>query len=152
MGDLSEGLAHYRAFHEIKEVVNHEDMERKVKNQVRLFQAEQTKKENAIITAQKKEIEKKNFELQETINELTLARISKTAKAFTFGIGVVLFIFQDRILEFALNIFASDNYFLSLFIKIGIIFSLNPINKTIEHYLLKKVIRTHKPQMVVLSE
>ena len=68
MGNLSEGLAHYKAFHEIKELVNHEDMEGKVKNQVRLFQAEQTKKENAIINAQKKEIEKKNIELQETIN------------------------------------------------------------------------------------
>ncbi len=151
MGNLSEGLAHHKAFHEIKEVVNHEDMERKVKNQVRLFQADQTKKENAIINAQKKEIEKKNMELQETINELTLERISRKAKALTFGIGVVLFIFQDRILGFALDLFASDNYFLSLLIKMGIIFSLSPINRTIEHYLLKKVIKIHKPQMV-LSE
>lgn len=74
---MPESLAHYKAFHEIREDVNHEDLDRKVKNQVQLFQAQLTEKESAIIKAQKIEIEKKNIELQETIDELTLARISK---------------------------------------------------------------------------
>lgn len=149
IGNLSESLAHHRAFHEIKEDVNHEDLERKVKNQVQLFQAEQTQKENAIIKAQKIEIETKNIELQETIDELTLARISKKAKALTLGVAIVLFIFQDKILELILELFASENYLLSMAIKIGIIFSLNPVNKGIENYLLKKVIKKKKKDVLL---
>lgn len=149
IGNPSESLAHHRAFHEIKEDVNHEDLERKVKNQVQLFQAQQTQKENAIIKAQKIEIETKNIELQETIDELTLARISKKARAFTLTIAIVLFIFQDRILEMILHVFASHSYWLSLFIKVAIIFSLEPVNKAIEHYLLRKVIKRKKKEVLV---
>ncbi|MFM9945541.1 MAG: tetratricopeptide repeat protein [Bacteroidia bacterium] len=148
-GNATESLAHHRAFHEIKEDVNHEDMDRKVKNQVQLFQAQQTQKENAIIKAQKIEIETKNIELQETIDELTLARINKKARAFTLSIAIVLFIFQDRILEMILHAFASHSYWLSLFIKVGIIFSLEPVNKAIEHYLLRKVIKKKKKEVLV---
>jgi tetratricopeptide (TPR) repeat protein len=143
-GNMQESLAHYKAFHEIREDVNHDDLDRKVKNQVKLFQAELTQKENAVIKAQKLEIEKKNIQLQETIDELTLAKISKKARALTLSIGIILFIFQDRILENILHVFASDNYWLALFIKVTIIFSLEPVNKAIEHYLLKKVIKKKK--------
>jgi len=144
IGNLSESLGHYRAFYEIKEDVNHEDLERKVKNQVQLFQAQQTEKENAIIKAQKIEIETKNNELQEIIDELTLAKINKKARALTLGIGIILFVFQDTILEHILEIFASNNYWLSISIKVAIIFSLNPVNKAIEHYMVKKVIKKKK--------
>ena len=147
MGNLLESLGHYRAFYEIKEDVNHEDLERKVKNQVQLFQAQQTQKENAIIKAQKIEIESKNIELQEIIEELTLAKISKKARALTLGIGIILFVFQDIIIEHILEIFASDNFWLSISIKVAIIFSLNPINKAIEHYMVKKVIKRKKKEV-----
>jgi len=149
MGNIAESLAHHKAFHEIREEVNHDDLDRKVKTQVQLFQAQQTQKENAIIKAQKIEIEKKNIELQETIDELTLARISKKAKALTLALALVLFIFQDRILEIILHLFASDNYLLSLAIKVGIIFSLNPVNRAIEHYMLRKVIKRKKKEVLV---
>jgi len=149
MGNVSESLAHHKSFHEIREEVNHEDLDRKVKNQVQLFQAQQTQKENAIIKAQKIEIEKKNIELQDTIDELTLAKISKKAKALTLALALVLFIFQDKILEIVLHVFASDNYLLSLAIKVAIIFSLNPVNKAIETYLLRKVIKKKKKEVLV---
>lgn len=149
MGSIAESLAHYKAFHEISEDINHEDLDRKVKNQVQLFQAQLTEKENAIIKAQKIEIEKKNIELQETIDELTLARINKKARAITLSIAIVLFIFQDRILEIILHLFASDNYWLSIFIKVAIIFSLEPVNKAIEHYLLRRVIKLKKKEVLV---
>jgi hypothetical protein len=50
----------------------------------------------------------------------------------TLGLALILFVFQDKILETALHLFASDNYLLSLSIKIAIIFSLEPVNKAIE--------------------
>jgi tetratricopeptide (TPR) repeat protein len=149
MGNITDSLAHYKSFHEIREDVNHEELDHKVKNQVQLFQAQQTQKENAVIKAQKIEIEKKNIALQETIDELTLAKISKKAKALTLSLALVLFIFQDKILETVLHIFASDNYWLSLSIKIAIIFSLEPVNKAIEHYLLRKVIKRQKKEVLV---
>jgi tetratricopeptide (TPR) repeat protein len=149
MGNLSESLMHHKSYYEIKEDVNHEDLERKVKKQVQLFQAQQTEKENAIIKAQKIEIENKNIELQETIDELTLAKINRKAKALTLGLGIVLFIFQDNILDLILELFASHNYMLSMAIKIAMVFSLNPVNKAIEHYLLKKVIKKRKKEILV---
>ena len=148
-GNITESLAHHKAFHEIREEVNHDDLDRKVKNQVQLFQAQQTQNENAIIKAQKQEIENKNIELQETIDELTLAKISKKAKALTLGIALVLFVFQEQIVEVVLHLFKSENRLLSLAIKIVIIFSLEPLNKTIEHYLLRKVIKKKKKEVLV---
>lgn len=149
MGRMADSLLHFRAFHEIRDDVNHEDMDRKVKNQVKLFEAQQTQKENAIIKSQKIEIENKNIELQETIDELTLARISKKAKALTLSLALVLFIFQDKILEMILHMFASENYFLSMAIKIAIIFSLDPVNKAIEKYMLHKVIKKDRKEVLV---
>ena len=149
MGKITESLAHYKSFHEIREDVNHEDLDRKVKNQVQLFQAAQTQKENAIIKAQKIEIEKKNIELQETIDELTLAKISKKAKALTLAVAVVLFVFQEQIVEMVQHLFESDNYLLHISIKIAIIFSLEPVNKAIERYLLRKVIKRQKKEVLV---
>jgi hypothetical protein len=109
-----------------------------------IFEAEQTKKENAIIKKQKEEIEKKNFELQETIDELTLARVSKKARTLTFIIAIVLFVIDDFILGFVLEMLNSNNYFLSMTVKMGIIFSLSPINSAIEKYMLKKVIKKRR--------
>jgi hypothetical protein len=62
----------------------------------------------------------------------------------TLGVAVVLFIFQDAILRTALRLLASDNYFLLLGVKMAIIFSLSPINRGIEHHLLKKVIQKRR--------
>ena len=95
----------------------------------------------SIIKRQKAEIERKNRELQDTIDELTRAKIGRKAKALTLGVAIVLFIFQDAILGTALRLLSSDNYFLLLAVKMAIIFSLSPINKAIEHHLLKGVMR-----------
>ena len=111
-----------------------EDNARKVKNVQMIFAAEQTWKENAIIKKQKEEIERKNKELLETIDELTRTRISRKARAITFTIAIILFILEDSILHFALTIVPEDSYWLSMAVKIAIIFSLSPINKAIEKY------------------
>jgi hypothetical protein len=138
----------------VREQVQEEDNARKLADAKIIFEAEQTKKENVIIKRQKQEIEKKNIELQETIDELTLARVSRKAKALTLGVAIVLFIFEDPIIGFSLKLLSSHNYWLSLFLKMAVIFSLSPINGAIEHYLLKKVIRKKKqyPESLVPLE
>jgi tetratricopeptide (TPR) repeat protein len=139
--DLEKSLFHYKQFHELRDQVEVEDSARKLKNAQTIFTAEQTKKENTIIKKQKEEIEKKNIELQHTIDELTRARIGKKARAITLMIAIVLFVLEDFILHFALLAVPENNYFISMIVKIVIIFSLSPINKAIENYLLKKVVR-----------
>jgi len=144
LGDKDKSLHHYKIFHELREKVQEEDSARKLADAKLIFEAEQTKKENIIIKRQKEEIQKKNFELQETIDELTLAKVSRKAKALTLGLAIVLFLFEDPILAKALELLNSHNYFLEVSIKMIIIFSLSPINKAIENYLLKKVIKKKK--------
>jgi hypothetical protein len=124
--------------------VEAEDNARKVKNVQMIFAAEQTRKENAVIKKQKEEIERKNKELQETIDELTRTRVSRTARAITFTIAIILFILEDSILHFALNMVPENSYWLSMLVKIVIIFSLGPINKAIEKYLLHRIIKEKK--------
>lgn len=72
--DPLKSLQHYKLYHELKEGVSHDDNERKLKNARAIVEAEQTRKENKIILAQKKEIETKNTLLQETIDNLNTAQ------------------------------------------------------------------------------
>ena len=138
-GDLERSLAHHKRFHELREQVEREDGARHLADAEAVFEAEQTRKENAIIREQKAEIQRQNRQLQDTIDELTRARIGRKAKAMTLALAIVLFIFQDAILRTALRLLASDNYFLLLGVKMAIIFSLAPINRGIERHLLKQV-------------
>jgi tetratricopeptide (TPR) repeat protein len=146
--EIEKSLYHFKKFHALHDEVEATDNARKVKNVKTYFEAEQTKKENAIIKRQKEEIERKNIELQETIDELTRARIGKKARAITLLIAIVLFIFEDSILHFALTSINTENYFISMAVKMTLIFSLAPINKAIEKYLLKKVIKKKKEVLV----
>ena len=148
--DFEKSLYHFKLFHKLREEVEEEDYAKKLADAKLIFEAEQTKKENIIIKKQKEEIQQKNIVLQETIDELTITKISRKAKALTMVIAIVLFILQDFILRFALNSLPNNNYFLSLGVKMGIIFSLSPINNGIEHYLLKKVIRNKKQNTAIL--
>jgi tetratricopeptide (TPR) repeat protein len=139
MHDLGKSLFHYKRFHELREQVEREDSARKLADARIIFEAEQTRKENVVIRAQKADIQRKNVELQDTIDELTRAKIGRKAKALTLAVAVVLFIFQDAILRTVLRLMPSDNYFLLLAVKMAIIFSLSPINQGIERHLLRKM-------------
>jgi tetratricopeptide (TPR) repeat protein len=134
-------LYHFKQFHALREEIEREDGARRLEDAKTIFEAEQTRKENAIIRTQKAEIELKNRELQDTIDELTRAKIGRRAKALTLALAIVLFIFQDAILGTALRLLASNNYFVLLSVKMAIIFSLSPINRGIERHLLKRVAR-----------
>ena len=136
--DMSQSLLHYKAFHEIREAVNNEDREKRVKNLQIIFEAEQTKKENSVIKAQKAEIERKNIELQKTIDELTKTKASRRAKAITLGVAVALFVIEEIITDLLIhpNI-PANNFLISLGSNFIIVFSLKPIENAIEHYLLE---------------
>jgi tetratricopeptide (TPR) repeat protein len=148
--DLSISLFHYKQYHSLQDEVGKEDNVKKVKNMKLVFEAEQTKKENSIIKKQKVEIQKKNIELQHTIDELTITRAGKKAKAFTLLIAVVFFVFEDSILHLIFHFLPGNNYWLSVIVKMVFIFSLKPINGAIEHYLVKKVIK--KKRMALEEE
>ncbi|HEY6219802.1 MAG TPA: hypothetical protein VIV65_07070, partial [Gemmatimonadaceae bacterium] len=124
--------------------VEREDSARALVDAKAIFEAEQTRRENVVIREQKAEIERKNVELQDTIDELTRARIGRKAKALTLGVAIVLFIFQDAILRLVLTSLANANYFVLLAVKMAIIFSLAPINRGIERHLLRKVTRKRR--------
>ena len=142
--DLERSLAHYKQYHALQEEVEREDAARRLADAKLIFDAEQTRQENVIIKAQKAEIQRQNRELQDTIDELTRTRIGRTAKAMTLGLAIVLFIFQDAILRTVLRLMPNDNYFLLLGVKMAIIFSLAPINRGIERYLLRRVTRQRR--------
>jgi tetratricopeptide (TPR) repeat protein len=139
-GDLMKSLFHHMAFHNIREDVQHEDNEKKIKNLKLVFEGEQTKKENAIIKAQKAEIESKNQQLQETIDELTITKVSRKAKVLTFVLGITLIVAQDPIFNIVLNRIGENNYLLSLAAKAIIILSLKPIDIAIQNYLLRRIV------------
>ena len=142
--DTIKALEHYRKYHNISSQVEHEENARRIKNVKIAFDAEQAQKDNVIIRQQKAEIEKKNAQLQETIDELTITKISRKAKALTLIIAIALFIVEDTILHFALHLVGDRGYFISMFVKMVIIFSLSPINSAIEHRLVKKVMKRKK--------
>ncbi|MCX6352965.1 MAG: tetratricopeptide repeat protein [Bacteroidetes bacterium] len=148
--DLEKSLHHYKKFHEVREEVEHEDAAKKLKNMLLIFEAEQTKKENVIIKAQKLEIEQKNVALQETIDELTLSKINRKAKAITLFVTIALFIVEDFIIEHTMHIMSTENYFLSLAAKMAIIFLIKPIERVIEHSLLKKFVKKRKSSEVTI--
>jgi hypothetical protein len=90
-----------------------------------------------------------SIELQETIDELTRAKIGRKARAVTLVIAIALFILIDTILHFTLAIIPANNCFILLMVKMGIIFSLSPINKGIEGYLLNKMIRKKRKEVLI---
>ena len=147
--DFEKSLYHYKLFHKLRGEVEVEDNEKKIKNMHMMFEAEQTFKENIIIKKQKAEIEHKNIELQETIDELTLSKINRKAKALTLAIAIALFFVEDLLLDFILHKLPEDNFILSFGAKILIVFSLKPKERGIEHLLLKKVIKKKKRDVVV---
>ncbi len=149
INQTEKSLHHYKLFHKIREEVETEDNAKKIKNLQLVFEAEQTMKENVIIKKQKEEIEHKNIELQETIDELTLSKVNRKAKALTLIIAIALFIIEDVFLDFVLHKLPEDNFLLSIGAKMVIIFTLKPIEKAVEHHLLKKVIKRKKREVLV---
>jgi tetratricopeptide (TPR) repeat protein len=140
MGNMEQSLYHYEIFHELREKVQEEDSARKLTDAKLIFEAEQTRKENIIIKKQKQEIENKNHQLQETIDELTITKISRKARGITLLVGIVLIVAEEPIFHYVLTFIGEENLLLSILAKVVVILSLKPIDKAIESYLLRGVV------------
>ncbi len=148
-GEHERSLEHYKIYSSIKDEVEKEDAEKKIKNLQLVFEAEQIQKENIIIKKQKAEIEQKNIELQDTIDELTRTKVGKKAKALTLIIAIILFVAEEMILHTVMHLIPEENLIMSMGVKAAIILSLKPIDSAIEHYMLHKLIRKKKREIVV---
>ncbi len=140
MNSPEQSLYHHEIFHELREKVQQQDNARKLIDARLIFEAEQTMKENIIIKKQKKEIEIKNRQLRETIDELTITKISRKAKGITLFVGIALIVAEDPIFSYVLGSIGPGNFWLSILAKIIVIFSLQPINMAIERFLLRRFV------------
>lgn len=147
MNNLAQSLYHHEIFHELQEKVQQEDNARKLTDAKLIFEAEQTMKENIIIKKQKQEIEDKNRQLQETIDELTITKISRKAKGITLIVGIALIVAEDPIFSYVLGSIGPGNFWLSILAKVIVIFSLQPINITIERFMLRRFVLKQRKRL-----
>jgi tetratricopeptide (TPR) repeat protein len=148
-GDLKTAFDHFKKYQRISEEVYKEDGAKKLQRAEMIFEAEQTKKENVIIKAQKQQIEKANIKLQKTIDELTLSKINRKAKAITTIIAILLFIAEDSILHFVIAPHTHENFFISLAANFAVVFCIKPIERIVEHYLLHRFVKIEKNYEVI---
>jgi tetratricopeptide (TPR) repeat protein len=147
VNNLAQGLYHHEIFHELQQEVQQEDNARKLIDAKLIFEAEQTMKENVIIKKQKQEIEIINHQLRETIDELTITKISRKAKGITLIVGIALIVAEDPIFSYVLGNIGPGNFWLSVLAKVVIIFSLQPINLAIEKYLLRRFVLKERKRL-----
>lgn len=150
--ELGKSLQHYKIYNKISDEVNKEDGEKKLKRSEMIFEAEQTKKENVIIKAQKQQIEKTNIELQKTIDELTLSKINRKAKTITTAIAIALLIIEDSIMHFVVAPHTHHNFLISLSSSLALAFFVKPIEKGVEHALLHRFVKVEKEYEVMSDD
>ncbi len=148
MNELAQSLHHHEIYHELKEKVQEENNARKLIDAKLIFEAEQTMNENIIIKKQKQEIEEKNHQLQETIDELTITKISRKAKGITLFVGIALIVAEDPIFSYVLGSIGPGNFWLSILAKVIVIFSLQPINMAIEKYMLRRFVLKKRKRLL----
>ena len=86
-------------------------------------------------------LEVKNIELQNTIDELTKARVGRKAQTIILFIGLTLFVLEELILEPVIDNYSS-NIWLGLAIKLIIALLLKPLELFVEGFLLKAAKKT----------
>jgi hypothetical protein len=102
--------------------------------------------------APKVEIENKNKQLQETLDELTITKVSRKVKALTLIVGITLIVAQDPIFNLVLSR-VGDSYFLSILARVIIILSLKPNDIAIENYLLRRIVlKKGKKAIMVVNQ
>lgn len=89
-------------------------------------------------------LEVKNIELQNTIDELTKARVGRKAQTIILFIGLSLFILEEIIIEPLVDTILNNVWF-SLGIKLIIAFLLKPLESFVEHWLLKTAKKNPPP-------
>lgn len=75
--------------------------------------------------------------------------MGKKAKALTLIIAIILFVAEEMILHTVMHLIPEEDFMLSMGVKAVIILSLKPIDNAIEHYMLHKLIRKKKREVVM---
>jgi len=92
-------------------------------------------------------ISQKNSKLQETLDELTKAKASKSAATITLIFAVVLFFIEEFFLDTIIQN-NSPNSFVSFGAKAFMVFIvLKPIESIVENFLLKQSMRKNKKEI-----
>lgn len=98
-------------------------------------------------------LEVKNIELQNTIDELTKARVGRKAQTIILVIGLSLFILEEIVLEPVIDSVVNNNLWINIAVKLVIALLLKPLESFVESWLLKsaKQGKEGKPVETVLS-
>lgn len=85
-----------------------------------------------------KEIQEKNIQLEQTINDLAEAKVGRRATTFVFIFALALFLVSEVFIEPWIEDFFNSNFFVSLGMKGLIALLIKPIESLIERTLLKQ--------------
>lgn len=87
------------------------------------------------------EINRKNDLLQNTIDELTKARVSKKATTIVLMAAILLFLVSEVFLEPIVDSYFQQDFIINIAIKGSIALLLKPIDYLVEWFLLKDAMR-----------
>ncbi len=90
----------------------------------------------------------KNIELQNTIDDLVKAKVGRKATTIVFIFALILFVFSEALIEPYIESYANDIY-LSLAIKALIAMSIKPVEMLVENTMLKKARRKTMDKRVI---
>jgi two-component system, NtrC family, sensor kinase len=143
-------LLHYEKFHEMKEQVMNTEAANRLNNVQVMNKLESARKDaeieklrNVELKNANDELDRKNQELRETIDELTKAKISKLAITFTLILAVGLFVLSEVFLDPLVDTY-SRNIWVGLSAKLFIAILLKPIESFMEKMMINIAMRRKK--------
>jgi predicted KAP-like P-loop ATPase len=89
-------------------------------------------------------LQDKNIELQNTIDELTKARVGRKATTIVLLVAIALFLVSEGLLEPQIEAQIGDNLWLGLLFKGMIALLLKPIETLTEKYLMNQALRSNQ--------
>jgi len=119
-------------------------------DQTRLITKVSDKLQNKLNSAYEA-VEVKNIELQNTIDELTKARVGRKAQTIILFLGLSLFVLEEIVLEPIVDKSTGNNIWIGLSIKLVIAFLLKPLESFVEEWLLKGVKKSEMASVQVMA-
>ena len=140
-------LASYKRYHELSSDVAGQEASNKIKKLQTQFETEKSEKEaeihrlkNVELKEANEEIQSKNQQLRETLDELAKTKISRKSILFSFGTLIVLVILTELLVDPFIEEIAYNNY-ISLSIKVGIALLLKPVESIYERVLIQRALK-----------
>ncbi len=96
-------------------------------------------------------LQDKNVELQNTIDELTKARVGRKATTIVLLVAVALFLISEGVLEPQIEAQIGDNIWLGLLFKGLIALLLKPIETLTEKYLMTQALKGNQKSVEAAS-